>query len=131
MHADGTRIHLRSETMFKGLGDLTAVMQQAREAQSKMKAVQERLANQRVEGTAGGGMVRVEIDGRQNVTAVQIEPTITNDLELLQDLVRSATNDALAKSANLVQAEMADAMGGLDLPGLENLMNRFGGGPNP
>ncbi len=116
--------------MFKGLGDLTAVMQQAREAQSKMKAIQERLANQRVEGTAGGGMVRVEIDGRQNVTAVQIEPTITNDLELLQDLVRSATNDALAKSANLVQTEMADAMGGLNLPGLENLMNHFGGGPN-
>lgn len=117
--------------MFKGLGDLTAVMQQAREAQAKMKAVQERLANQRVEGTAGGGMVRVEIDGRQNVTAVHIEPAMTNDIEVLQDLVRSATNDALAKSASLVQAEMSDAMGGMNLPGLEDLMNRFGGGPTP
>ena len=114
--------------MFKGLGDLSSMMQQAREAQSKMKEAQERLASLRVEGSAGGGMVTIEMDGQQKVVGVRIEPALIadGDIEVLQDLVRSATNDALMKSMELTQQEMSEAMGGLNMPGLNDILGRLG-----
>lgn len=114
--------------MLKGLGDLTSMMQQAREAQGKMKEAHERLGTLRVEGSAGGGMVSIEMDGQQKVLGVRIEPEVASDLEMLQDLVRSATNDAFVKSMELAQREMSEAMGGLNVPGLNDLLGRLGDG---
>lgn len=118
--------------MFKGLGDLGGMMQQARQAQGRLKEAQERLANLRVEGSAGGGMVTVEMNGQQNVMAVRIEPAIVadGDVEVLQDLVKSATNDAVLKSMELTQQEMSEAMGGLNMPALNDMLGGLGERPS-
>lgn len=104
--------------MFKNMGD---IMKQAQEMQSKMKELQDQLGDRHVEGSAGGGMVRVIMNGRSEVLRVHIDPSILSDVEMLEDLVASAVRDAQTKSAELVQKEMgglAGPLGNLGLPGL-------------
>ena len=103
--------------MFKDMGEL---MKQAQQMQSKMKEMQENLGNLQVEGSAGGGMVIVTVNGRNEPVNVKIEPTAAGDIEMLEDLVLSAMQDAQQKVAELMKKEMGGlgGMGGLGIPGL-------------
>lgn len=86
--------------------------------QSRMAAMQERMKSITVIGTAGGDMVRVEISGQMAVRSVTISPEAVDpsDLAMLQDLVRAAISDALARLREKMREEMGDLTGGLDIP---------------
>lgn len=105
--------------MVKGIGDL---VRQAQKLQSQMAKVQEEMAAKTVEGSAGGGMVTVIANGKQEVMSIKIDPEVVdpNDIEMLQDLVVAAANDALKKAQEMVASEMSKLTGGmnLNLPGL-------------
>lgn len=96
------------------------LMQQAQGLQAKVTALQEELADKIVTGSAGGGMVKVEATGAQDIVSVQIEKELlsSDDQELLQDLIVAAVNDALKKSRELMAEEMSKLTGGLRLPGM-------------
>jgi nucleoid-associated protein EbfC len=96
-------------------------MQQVKALQEKMAKIQEQLVSMTVESTAGGGMVTVLMNGRQELVSLKLEPQVVDpeDLEMLQDLIVAAVNDALRKSQELAAGEMGKLAGGLNLPGLK------------
>jgi DNA-binding YbaB/EbfC family protein len=100
---------------MKNLGNL---VKQAQRMKAEMERIQEEAAAKRVEGTAGGGMVTVVCNGRGEVVEVKIDREVAgpDDLEMLQDLVMAAANDALRKSRELLAQEMGRLTGGLGLP---------------
>ncbi len=100
--------------------DLGAIMQAAQQVQREIARVQEELGQKRVEASAGGGMVTVVANGRLEVVSVRIERQVVDpkDIDMLQDLVTAAVNQALAKARELAQQEMARVTGGLSLPGM-------------
>ncbi|OQY56385.1 MAG: YbaB/EbfC family nucleoid-associated protein [Desulfobacteraceae bacterium 4572_88] len=102
---------------MKGMGNM---MKQAQKLQSKMMKLQEELAEKTVETASGGGMVRVVANGKQQIVSIEIEKEVVDpdDVEMLQDLVLAAVNDALAKSQEMVSGEMGKLTGGLNIPGL-------------
>ena len=102
---------------MKGMGNM---MKQAQQLQSKMMKLQEELAERTVESSSGGGMVKVTANGRQQILSIQIEKEVVDpdDVEMLQDLVQAAINDALAKAQEMVSSEMGKLTGGLNIPGL-------------
>ena len=95
--------------------NIQKLMKEAQKAQKKMAEAQERLAAITVEGSAGGGMVTVTASGDGNITGVKIDPKAVDpsDVDLLEDLVTAAVNDAQRKSKELQETEMGSAMGGL------------------
>jgi nucleoid-associated protein EbfC len=101
----------------KGFGN---IMKEAKKLQAQMAAMQEEVAKKKVEATAGGGMVTVEANGKQELTAVKIDPEVVNkeEIQMLEDLVLAAANEALRKSRELVQQELGKLTGGLKIPGL-------------
>ena len=103
--------------MMKGMANM---MKQAQKLQSKMLQMQEELAKRTVEASAGGGMVKVVANGKQQIVSIQIETEVVDpeDVEMLQDLVQAAVNDALTRSQEMVNAEMSKLTGGLSIPGL-------------
>ena len=108
-----------------GLGDLLGLMRDAGAMKQKMKETQESLARQTVEGSAGGGMVVATANGMQEIVGLRINPQVLNaeDVELLEDLVRGAVSQAMAKARDLQRAEMSPLLGGLPLPpGLDGLL---------
>ena len=94
------------------------LMQQAQEMQGRLQQMQDALEHQTVTGSAGGGMVSVEADGKGTVRKVTIDKTVVNpdDVEMLEDLVLVAVADAQKKAAEAQQAQMGQITGGLDLP---------------
>lgn len=102
---------------MKNLGN---IMQQAKKIQERLANIQEEMAEKTIEGSAGGGMVTVVANGRQEVVSIKIEPEVVtpDDIEMLQDLIQAAVNDALRKSQEMVQQEMAKITGGLKIPGM-------------
>ncbi len=98
--------------------DILKIMQQAQQMQGKLQQMQDDLATRTVTGAAGGGMVKVEADGKGTVRRVQIEPQLLNpgDKEMLEDLIAVAVGDAQKKAAELAASEMGKLTGGLDLP---------------
>src|SRR2546430_5782430 len=97
-------------------GNMQAMMKQAEQMQKKL---QEEIALIRVEATAGGGMVTVNMDGKKNVTAVKIDPEVAGDVEMLQDMVMAAFNEAPEKSDEAPPEEIGGPLGGMGLrPGL-------------
>ncbi|HML17807.1 MAG TPA: YbaB/EbfC family nucleoid-associated protein [Bryobacteraceae bacterium] len=94
-------------------GNMQAMMQQAQKMQQKM---QEEIAQIRVEASAGGGMVTVKMDGQKSVTGVKIDPEVAGDVEMLQDLVMAACNEAAKKVDEETQKKVGGLMGGLGLP---------------
>jgi DNA-binding YbaB/EbfC family protein len=96
------------------------MMKQAQKLQAKMLKLQEELADRTVEASAGGGMVKVVANGRQQVVGIAIEKEVVDpdDVDMLQDLILAAVNDALAKSQEMVSTEMSKLTGGLGIPGL-------------
>ena len=103
----------------KLIGD---IMRQAQKMQEQMAKVQEEAAHKTVEATAGGGMVTVTANGRQEVVSLRIEREVVNpdDVEMLQDLVAAAVNEALKKSREMMAEEMKALTGGmgLNIPGM-------------
>lgn len=104
--------------------DFSKIMEQAQQMQQRMKKIQEDLAKKTIVGSAGGGMVQVTINGQGDVLAVEIEKLLINpdEVQMLQDLIVAATNDAMRKVKELSKQEMGQLTGGLDLAGLANFM---------
>ncbi len=100
--------------------DFNAIMQQARQFQEKLTAIQERLAHEQVTSTVGGGMVQATVDGTMRLVSISIDREVIDPDEqtMLQDLVVAAVNDAMTKARELAQAEMRALTGGLQIPGL-------------
>ena len=96
------------------------MMKQAQKLQAKMMKLQEESASQTVEGSAGGGMVRVVANGRQQIVSIDIEKEVVDpeDVDMLQDLIIAAVNDALQKSQDMVAEKMSKLTGGMNIPGL-------------
>ncbi|MBV8706243.1 MAG: YbaB/EbfC family nucleoid-associated protein [Acidobacteriaceae bacterium] len=94
-------------------GNMQSMMKQAQQMQQKL---QEQIAAIRVEASAGGGMVSVKMDGQKNVLAVKIDPEVAGDVEMLQDMVMAAFNEAAKKVDEESQAKMGGMLGGLGLP---------------
>jgi DNA-binding YbaB/EbfC family protein len=97
-----------------------SILRQAQQLQAKLAKAQEELGSMTVEATSGGGAVKVVIDGHQKVHSVDIslEVITAGDVELLQDLVMTAVNEAVAKSQELVNKHLSSLTGGLNIPGL-------------
>ena len=94
-------------------GNMQAMMQQAQKMQERLAAD---IALIRVDGTAGGGMVTIKMDGQKNVLAVKIDPEVAGDTEMLQDLVLAACNEAVKKVDEESQKKMGGMLGGMGLP---------------
>jgi len=103
--------------MSKGLGN---IMKQAQMMQQKMTRLQEELETREVEASAGGGMITAVVNGRQQLLSLKIEKSVVDpeDVEMLQDLVVAAVNEAIKKSQDMMQAEMGKITGGMNIPGL-------------
>lgn len=101
-------------------GNMTKMMKQVQKMQAEMVKMQEQLGERTVESTAGGGVVRVVANGRQELVSIEIKPEAVDpeDVEMLQDLVLTAVNDALKKAQEMVSSEMGKLTGGLNLPGM-------------
>src|SRR5262245_18284492 len=114
--------------MFKERSGLMQIMKLAPTIQGRVSAIQEKLADQRVEGSAGGGMVTVEASGQQRIVGCRIEPSLfsSGDREMLEELVAAATNQALDRAKEAAAREMSGMMDGLDLPGLDETLARLG-----
>ena len=102
---------------MKGMGNM---LKQAQKLQSKMIKLQDELAEQTVEAAVGGGMVKVVANGKQQVVSIRIEKEVVDpeDIEMLQDLVLAAVNEALTKSQEMVSEQMGKLTGGFNIPGL-------------
>jgi DNA-binding YbaB/EbfC family protein len=102
---------------MKGVANLQKMIKAAKEMQEKL---QKELAEMRVEGTSGGGMVTVTLDGQKNLMSVRIDPEVVNkdDVEMLQDLIIAAFNDAGTKVDEEVSQKMGGLGMGLKIPGL-------------
>ncbi len=100
--------------------NIAQIMKQAQKMQEQMARIQEELATKTVEASAGGGMVTVIANGRQEILSVKISPEVINsqDSGMLEDLVAAAVNEALRLSRELLQEEMSKLTGGLRIPGL-------------
>jgi len=106
--------------MAKGFGNMGNMMKQAQKMQSKIFQIQEKMAEKTVEASVGGGMVTVVANGKQQVISVKIDPEVVNrdDVEMLEDLVTAAVNDALKRAQEMVSEEIGKVTGGLNIPGL-------------
>jgi len=102
--------------MAKGFNPL----QQVKALQEKMAKIQADLALRTVEASAGGGMVVVTVNGKQEVLSIKIDPQVVDpqDIEMLQDLIAAAVNDGLRKAQEMAASEMGKLAGGLNIPGL-------------
>ena len=100
--------------------DMQGIIRQAQQMQERLARLQEELAGRTVEASSGGGMVTVVVNGRQEVVSVRIEKEVVSpeDVELLQDLVAGAMNEAFSRSRKMMADEMAKITGGMNLPGL-------------
>ena len=106
--------------MRGGMGNMQNMMKQMQKMQKKMVEAQEKLGEERIEGSAGGGMVTVIVSGHKEVVEVNIKEEVVDpeDIEMLQDLVLAATNDALKKADELSNNTMGQFTKGMNLPGM-------------
>ncbi|MGI9517549.1 MAG: YbaB/EbfC family nucleoid-associated protein [Pirellulaceae bacterium] len=116
--------------MFKGLGGLgniASLMRNAHGITDKLEEVSEELKLKRAIGSAGGGMVTVEVNGHGQVLKVTIDENLvqSNELEMIQDLLPAAINEASSKAKQMHVEAMKDVTGGLSLPGLDDMIERY------
>ena len=99
---------------------MSNLMKQAQKMQKQMMEIQEELADRTVEATVGGGMVTVVANGQQDILSIKIDPEVVdpNDVEMLQDLILAAVNEAHRKAQEMMNQEMGKLTGGLKIPGL-------------
>ena len=100
--------------------NLSGMMKQAQKLQAKMMEMQAELGNRTVSAQAGGGMVEAVVNGRQELVSLRIDPevVVAEDVEMLQDLILAAVNEALNRSREMMAAEMSKLTGGMQIPGL-------------
>jgi DNA-binding YbaB/EbfC family protein len=100
--------------------NMQKMMKQVQKMQAELKRVQEELATKTVEGTAGGGVVTVIVNGHQEIQEVKIDPAVVDpeDVEMLEDLILAAVNDGLRKAQEMSAAEMQRVTGGINIPGM-------------
>jgi DNA-binding YbaB/EbfC family protein len=103
-----------------GFGNMNKMMKQVQKMQADMARLQEELAEREVEATSGGGVVTVKANGKQEVITIKINPEAVDpeDVEMLEDLILAAVNEALRKSQDMVAGEMGKITGGMKIPGL-------------
>ena len=103
--------------MTKGFGNL---LKQAQQMHTKINQLQEEMAGKTVEASSGGGMVNIVMNGKQEVISIRIDPEVVNreEIDMLQDLIAAAMNEALRKSHEMMTEEMKKITGGLAIPGL-------------
>jgi hypothetical protein len=106
--------------MAQGIGGMGNLLKQAQEMQARLAKIQEELAQKTVEGSSGGGMIQVTVNGQMNFSRMTIDPAVINaeEKEMLEDLIIAAVNDGLRKARDMVSAEMSRITGGLKIPGL-------------
>lgn len=100
--------------------DIGKLLKQAQQMQEKMAEMQERLAEKTIESSAGGGMVKLTMNGRHEVISLKIDPEVVDpaDVEMLEDLVIAAVNEARSRIDEMIKAEMSSLTGGISMPGL-------------
>ncbi len=108
---------------MKGMPNMGNLMKQAQQFQAKMAKMQEELGEKTIEASAGGGMVSVVANGRQEIISISIETEVIDpeDAEMLQDLILAAVNDALTRAKNMMNEEMGKLTQGLNLPNVPGL----------
>lgn len=108
---------------MKGIPNVGNLMKQAQKFQEKMAKLQEELGEKTIEASAGGGMVTVLVNGRQELLSIKIDPEVIDpeDVEMLQDLILAAINDGLTRAKNMVSEEMSKLTGGMNLPNIPGL----------
>ena len=104
---------------MKGMKGMGGMMKQAQKLQAKMTKMQAELAEKTVETTAGGGMIKVVANGKQQIVSLEIEKEVVDpdDVEMLQDLMTAAVNEAIKQSQQMAQEEMSNLTGGMNIPG--------------
>ncbi|KXG76694.1 Nucleoid-associated protein [Fervidicola ferrireducens] len=105
---------------FGGMGNINKLMKQVQKMQEEMAKLQEELKERTVEATAGGGAVRAVANGKKELVEIKIQPEAVDpeDVEMLEDLILAAVNEALQKAEEMVASEMEKLTGGLNIPGL-------------
>jgi nucleoid-associated protein EbfC len=113
--------------VFKGLGNIASLMKQAREMGTRMQGLNDELKIRRTKGSAGGGMVEIEVNGLCDVLRCQIDPQLIaqGDRELIEDLVVTAANQAIAKARELHAEAMQSVTGDLNMPALNEAMEKL------
>ena len=119
--------------MFKGIADLAGMLKQAQSMGSRMQEINEKMGAIRAVGSAGGGLVEVELNGLGELLRLTVDPDLIekNDRELIDDLVPAATNAALAKTKEQQAEAMQSIAGGMDIPGLSDALRSLGGEQPP
>lgn len=105
---------------MKNMGNMNKLMKQVQKMQQDMVKLQEELQEKTVEATAGGGVVKAVASGKKQIVSIEISPEVVDpdDVEMLQDLIMAAANEALQKAEEMVTSEMSKLTGGLNMPGL-------------
>ncbi|MEL7368527.1 MAG: YbaB/EbfC family nucleoid-associated protein [Myxococcota bacterium] len=100
--------------------NINELMRQAKRMQAKIEKIREEAGQKTVEGTAGGGMVVVVVNGKNEVQSVKIDPQAVDpeDVDMLQDLVMTATNQAMQRANDMMQSELGQVTGGMPMPGM-------------
>jgi len=106
--------------LLKGMPNMGNLLKKAQQLQEKMTKLQDELNEKTIETSAGGGMVTVMATGKQEIASIKIDPEVVNkeDVEMLEDLVLAAVNDALSQAKQMVSEEMAKLTGGVNIQGL-------------
>ncbi|CAM4363605.1 YbaB/EbfC family nucleoid-associated protein [Lacicoccus alkaliphilus] len=106
--------------MRGGMNNMQGMMKQMQKMQKKMEEEQEKLKEEKVEGTAGGGMVTVTVSGHKEIVDVEIKEEVVDpdDIEMLQDLILAATNEAMTKADALMSDRLGKHTQGLNIPGM-------------
>jgi len=115
--------------VFKGLGNLTNMLKTAQQMGGKMQAINDELKAKRITGAAGGGMVKVEVNGLGEILKLEIEPSLVEkgEREMIEDLVPAAINQATAKAKQEHANAMKGLAEGIDIPGLGDAITKFAG----
>jgi len=116
-------------SVFKGLANIGGLLKQAQQIGGQMGQITEEMKKRRVTGTAGGGMVEIEVNGLMEVLRCSIDPSLSsqNDRELLEDLVVAAVNQAIAKGKQMHADAVRELTGGMSLPGMDDLLEKMTG----
>lgn len=111
--------------MFGALGDMMGLMKQAKQMKERMEQMQAEMATRHFEADSGGGAVVARVNGKQELVALKLKPDVVkpDEVEMLEDLIRAAVSAAQRKSQDAIKEEMARLTSGLNLPGLEKLVN--------
>lgn len=119
--------------MLKGISGLGSLLRHASQISSRMEGLNEELRNRRATGSAGGGMVEIEVNGLVEAIKCRIDRALLaqGDVEMIEDLVVGAVNQAIARAKQMHAESLKSMTGGLDLPGLDSAMSKFFGSSKP